>query len=148
MARNNVSLVVERHVFPLLFQWVSTIKIRLRVLVYYKANIIIISWKLPSFRHDYHSCNVAHLPPKNTFTLLVFSNTCQIYTISNMSWRSWSGIIDGGRCRKTQRPAASLWIDTTRAQVHDLQHNSNHWKQKRLRRWYANGNEDPGLGQE
>ena len=42
----NVSECGDMSIRGVLFQWVSTISIQLSVLVYYKANLIIISFKI------------------------------------------------------------------------------------------------------
>jgi len=50
--QGNVSLWSNMSTHRLLFQWASTTKIQLSVLVYYKVNIFIISSNGTYFRHD------------------------------------------------------------------------------------------------
>jgi hypothetical protein len=47
--QDNVSEWSDMSIYGLLFQWDSTIKIQLSVLVYNKADLIIISWKINLF---------------------------------------------------------------------------------------------------
>jgi hypothetical protein len=71
LARNqiNVSEWSDMSNRGLLFQWASTIKIQLRVLVYYKADLIIISLKI-NLLSLWYSWKIAELELQNNHSLI------------------------------------------------------------------------------
>jgi hypothetical protein len=68
--QNNVSEWSDMSTCRLLFQWASIIKIQLSVLVYYKADLVIISLKINWFPPLY-SWKIAELALNNNHSLLV-----------------------------------------------------------------------------
>ena len=71
----------------LLFQWASTIKFRLSVLVYYKADLIFISLKMNLFTPRY-CWKIAELALKNNHSLTHFYTDLQFFF--NISWYNLS----------------------------------------------------------
>ena len=74
--QDNVSEWGDMSIRGLLFQWTSTIKIQLSVLVYYKTNIIIISLKI-NLLSLWCSWKIAELPLNSN------------HSLTNIWWRPW-----------------------------------------------------------
>ena len=74
--KNNVSEWSDMSTQRLLFQWASTIKIQLSVLVWYKAVLIIISLKINLFS-PWYSWQIAALALNNNYSLKTVQ-TCEI----------------------------------------------------------------------
>jgi hypothetical protein len=66
--KNNVSVWSDMSTRGLLFQWVSTIKIQLNVLVQYKMDLIIISLKINLFS-PWYSWKISELALNNNHSL-------------------------------------------------------------------------------
>ena len=71
--QNNVSEWGDMSIHRLLFQWASTIKIQLNVLVQYKADLIIISLKISLFS-PWYSWKIAELALSNNHSLFVYQH--------------------------------------------------------------------------
>jgi hypothetical protein len=73
--QNNVSKLGDICIRGLLFQWASTIKIQLSMLVKNKSDLIIISLKTNLFS-PWYGWKIAELALNNTHSLTVFQYTC------------------------------------------------------------------------
>ena len=76
--QNNVSEWIDMSTYGLLFHWASTIKIQLSLLVWYKANLIIISLKTNLFLL-WHSWKILELALNNNHSLTVTKSTSLLW---------------------------------------------------------------------